>query len=87
MNALNHLVQTISEGFGISAGQVIIGAVLLFMVLLFFFRRNFWGTFKFVLIVAALAALAFFAYNLAMIGLEKKESLVDKPVYPQDSNP
>ena len=87
MRPLNQLVQTISEGLGISAGQVLIGGALLFLVLLYCLRRNFWGTVKVLLIVIALGVLASFAYNLAMVGLAKKESLVDKPVYPQDANP
>jgi ABC-type cobalamin transport system permease subunit len=87
MDNLNRIVRTISEGVGISTGQVVIGGVLLFLVLLFFFRRNFWGTFKVLLIVIALGALASFAFNLAMVGLEKKETLVDKPIYPHDANP
>jgi ABC-type cobalamin transport system permease subunit len=87
MRSLSQLVYTISEGVGISTGQVVIGGILLLLVLLYCLRRNFWGTVKVLLIVIALGIMASFAYNLAIVALEKKENLIDKPVYPLDGKP
>ena len=86
MDGLNRFIKAISGILGIGRGEVLSVAALLLLVLLLFFRRDFWGTFKFVLIVGALGMLAYFGYNLTLVGMEKRDKLVNKPFEMQDTN-
>jgi predicted membrane metal-binding protein len=86
MDGWNPLVTTLSRILGINPAQVVLAAALLLLVLLLFFYRNFWATFKFVLIAGALGTVAYFAYNLAAVGMERRDKLVNKPIESQDTN-
>lgn len=87
MNAWNQYALAVSKLLGISHGQVVLVAVLLFFALLFAFRRNFWGTFKFLAIVGILGAITYHAYNFTMISLQKRDALVNKRVEIDDGKP
>jgi len=87
MDQFNQIVHFISKRFGILPGQVYLVAGLLVFIFLLCFRRNFWGTFKFLLIVSVFGIISYYAYNFTMISLEKKEALVNKPLEQQDGNP
>ncbi|HZR46376.1 MAG TPA: hypothetical protein VFA47_06710 [Candidatus Manganitrophaceae bacterium] len=87
MDRFNPLIHFISRRFGLLPGQIYLVGALLLLILLLCFRRNFWGTFKFLLIAGIFGVISYYAYNFTLIGLEKKEALVNKPVDQSEGNP
>jgi hypothetical protein len=84
MDQFSQLVQFISKRLGILPGQAYLVVALLLLILLLCFRRNFWGTLKFFVIVGAFGVVSYYAYNFTMMSMNKKEALVNKPLEQQD---
>lgn len=87
MNGWNQYALAVSKLLGISHGQVVIVAVLLLFALFLGLRRNFWGTFKFLLIIGIFGVIAYYAYDFTMISLKKKEALTNKRGVIDDGRP
>jgi hypothetical protein len=84
MDAVWHLLDSLSAYLGISSpllGLILAGGLLLVG---FFARNHLKGTVKFLLIAAALAGLGYFAYHVAEVGKEKKETLLEEPTLPSE---
>jgi hypothetical protein len=87
MEQVNRFIVSVSGALGIDSNAVILGLVLLLLALLFFFRRNPWGAVKGLLILAALGGLAYFSYRLVVVGLHKKEALIENSDAPPENQP
>ncbi len=87
MNRWNQYAFAVSKLLGITHGQVVLVVVLVILALLLALRRNFWGTFKFLVVVGIFGAITYHAYNFTMISLQKKEALVNKPLETDDGKP